>query len=84
MYSSISAGEAAPEQLQVGGEVGVEAVVAAERLDEVEDQVGLGLRQLLQALTRAVDPKEDRIVPGLLQRLVDLLDVFVRSLPLRP
>src|SRR5262249_39897543 len=71
------AGEAAAEQLEVTRDVRVVAVVAGERLDQIEQQVGLRARQLDQALARAVDANEDRIVPGLLERFVDGLDIFV-------
>src|SRR6185436_13381367 len=59
------AGELAAEQLEKGGDVRVVAVLARKRLDQVEDQVGLRLRELDQALRGAVEAKEDGTVAGL-------------------
>src|SRR5262249_27237148 len=64
-------------------DVGVLAVVPGERLDQIEEQVGLGAGQLDQALAGAVEPHVDRVVADLLEGLVDLLDVFVGGLLLR-
>ena len=76
------AGVAPPEQLQERRHVRVVAVVPRERLDQVEDQVGLGLGDLDQARRRAVEAQEHGVVAVLLERLVDFLDVLVRGLAL--
>ena len=70
------------QHLEEGRDVAVLGVVAAEGLDQVEDQVGLGVGQLDQALARAVEAQEDRVVPGLLEGLVDVLHVLVGGLAL--
>ncbi len=72
------AGESLVDQLEVGRDAVVGGVVAGERLGEVEDQIAVHPRERVQALGRAVEDVQRRVVPELAERVGDfVLDFFL-------
>ena len=76
------AGEAFPDQLEVGGDAEIREVVAGERLGEVEHEVAVHPREGVEALDRSVEAVQGRVVSELAERFDDLVLDF--SLVERP
>ena len=72
------AGEPLVDQLEIRRDAGVGAVVAGERLGEIEDEIAVHARDRMEALDRSVEAVQGGGVAKLAERVGDfVLDFFL-------